>query len=1182
MKLSYRFGTTALALCLAAPVAAQDLFAQGVYNDYQPNIENGKVIFSAAGCGTCHAVDGADDILAGGREIRTKFGELYAPNITAHPGEGLGNWSNADFLNAVLRGKSPDGRTYFGAVFPYPSYARMKPEDVLDLRGYIATLPQSDAPSKEHNISYLSQTILDLWSTGREPLPAKNDEQLQRGQYLVEAVGHCAECHTPRDTGFGFTYKLDNERAFQGETGLLGDYAPSIAGNRLEQFGAEAFIIGAMAESKKLNGNPMVSASMRRIARSTSALSVDDRAAMYAYLTGKNVDPTPFRDVVAAKTQDKQVEQIVGRRDVQPGEQNPGETAIAVASAIDDLTGAPALMSKVDAHCEAKNAPLQVEVAPAVVQNAAASGPKPVDPALKKEADQFIETYCRACHGPGKTYSGVFNTGSIDDMPFDKNIMKPGDPDGSPLYESILNNRMPTGKKPSAEELDVLRRWIVAEGEARKQPAAAAVQPAVVQQTGIPQKPAIDVPLPRFAGGSREAIVLAMVSDINRVDEFDRSYMRYLSFGRTTLAKIDCNEDGALRNPTHYLHSALNKFINSISNGPRVVPVTPIPATEGALVRIDIRDYNWTEDDWDSISTGIFTQGSADASFSREAWEELAEVYPYAVDPTSDPLLAVVAQATGAVVPMMRADWFVRFASESPYYDMFLGLTDDIRDLEYRMGIDVDREILSRRAVRAAMLPGNSGVSDHNRMLERFDLPFGGYYWKSYDFAGDSGEQSLTLHPDGPREIGRTASGTAPFEHDGGEMIFSLPNGLQGYYLSTNLGERLLVGPASIVSFRTKPIGKGVEVVNARSCFDCHHDGMIRKKDQLRDTLLSSSLFSRDELEVLLTMYVDNDTLFDYYEKDSSFFLSRLQMLNATEPGVNGKLTSLRAPESVGGGEIVTYLADKHFESLDVEELAREFYLDEDTFRSRARRMGDPVLTVVVLDWLSRLDAGGKIHRSEVETYYAALLPRLTDLEPYIPAQSTYKVQRGVAFNDYEAKVEVAIKASVKKQEEPYKPATVKHIEKDPAYKPPVDRLKLSLSVPYTEVYVNDLLEFDVHANKRCELQVFYVEESKEIVEMPQEILGPRFLEAGETRRIPYAGSGLQIRFDEPGEGETMLAFCREGGLADKGMKANDVLDYAKSRGQPLTRGITIEAAKKVQVDEGQSATNSVTFTVFK
>ena len=1164
-------------IALQAAASTGEPFAEGAFAGYTPDIANGEVIFNAAGCVTCHAVDGADDILAGGQAITTKFGDLYAPNITAHPTEGIGGWTNAQFLNALLRGISPEGETYFGAVFPYPSYARMTPEDALDLRGYMATLPQSDAMSKEHDISYMSQTILDLWSSGRSALTPPADPQLARGQYLVEAVGHCAECHTPRDTGFGFKYELDMTRSYEGEVGLLGEFAPNITGERLQKFGAEAFVIGAMAEAKKLNGNPMTSASMRRIARLTARLPLEDRAAMYAWLTGKPLDvaslpqaaPEPVAPVVLAQNAAPTTPPAPGTAPVLTD-----VSAGTTAPMIPDYTGAKALMTKIDAHCESMMPAEAITPPPSTPQPVPAVARPGPDPQLTQAADQLVETYCRSCHAPGKTYAAVFPTGDIHDMPFDERILKRGNPEASPLYESIASGRMPLGAKMNAQELDVLRQWIVALDQPQVSTAAAVApaQPAATAAAEI-------IPQPRFAGFTRSERMLAVVADINAVDERDRRFIRYFSFAQMPLAEVDCAAQGALRNPMHYLHSGLNKFVNSVSLGPRVVPIQPVEGTEGAIVRVDIRDFNWDEEDWRALSTGAFTNGALEAGFSAEVWAELAEVYPYAVDPASDPLLKVISDATGAAVPILRADWVTHFGAEAPYYDMLLGLTEQIRDLEARLGIDVDREILSGRPVRAGMLQGSSGVSDHNRMLERHDLGRGGYYWKSYDFAGDEGLQSLVLHPDGPFELNRTASGTEAFEHDGGEMIFSLPNGLQGYYLSTNLGDRLLVGPASIVSFRTKPIGKGVEIENARSCFDCHENGIIAKRDQVRDMLQTAQRFSRDELNVLLGMYIDNDRLSEIYRADSLAFLTTLSQLNATEVNAAGRLESLGAPLSAGGGEIVTYLADMHFHGVDLEGLAREFHMDVDTLRARAGRLGDPTLTVILNDWIARLDAGGKLHRSELESYYADLLERLTDLRPLRPGYAPVLAYAPQAAAP--ARIEQAVQAAVAKQAAPYQPAETAPVTYAPPAAPvPEDRLKLSLGVAQTQVYVNDLLEFTVSANKRCELQILYVEEAQTIEEMPQQILGPVFLEAGEVRKIPYEGSGLQIRFDTPGKGETMLAICREGGLGDKRMTAQGALDYARSHFQPLTRGISIEAAKVVQSDGGASATNHVTFNV--
>jgi mono/diheme cytochrome c family protein len=1136
------------------PSSATELFDQSAFAGYEADLANGALMFSAGGCATCHAVDGDSNLLAGGEPIPTKFGDLFPPNITADETHGIGKWSNADFLNAVINGVSPKGRTYFGAVFPFTSYARMKPEDVLDLRAHLATLATADHPSKEHDVSLVSQAILDFWTNERPELASMTDPQMARGQYLVEAVGHCAECHTPRDSSLGFKYELDASRAFEGEVGLLGDYAPEITAERLKVFGAEAFVNGAMGQGLKLNGNPMAAKSMRRISRLTSTLPVSDRAAMFAYLIGAPVDNSQFADVAPIVVADLQSETLNATQ--------TDATASAASNDLVDKTMAKGLVSRVDAYCEAQE-PVEAIVAAAPKTTAAT-----VDPEITAQADQVIETYCRSCHAPGKTYGSVFPTGDIADMPFDKRIVVPGNPDASPIFETIASNRMPLGQKMNAQEVDALRKWIVALGET-----AAPAPAAVVETTTV-----VQVPMPIFTSGTRSERMLAVVKDISAINERDREFYRYFSFANTPFSEVDCSQTGARRNPMFYLHAAFNKFVNSVSTGPRVVPITSLEGTEGAIVRIDMRDYGWTAEMWDAISAGVYTETARRSGFSEAAFADLAQIYPYGIDPATDPLLGVVADSVGTAVPIMRADWFTHFGSEAPYYDMFIGLTEQISDLEYRIGLDVDREIQSRRVVRAAMLPGASGVSDHNRMLERFELPRGGYYWKSYDFAGDEGRQSLTLHPDGPEELSYTASGLEAFEHDGGEMIFSLPNGLQGYYLSTNKGDRLLVGPASIVSFRTKPIGKGVEIENARSCFDCHANGMIAKRDQMRDLLMSSRRHSREELDVLLEMYVDNEKLSELYKADSQAFLTSLSMLNATELSPTGRLTSLAAPASAGGGEIFTYLADLHFNSIDIEGLAREFHMDVATLRARASRLGDPRLTVVLSDWIGRLDGGAKVHRSELETYYAELLPRLTDLRPY-RVDGGYVVSH-LASAGYEEKVEHAVGETIAKYEAPYVAAVTAPLDYDPAPKIIADRLKLALSVPATNVRVNDLLQFDISSNKRCELQMFYIEASKTIEELPQAILGPRFLEAGEVRRIPYTGSGLQIRFDTTGTGETMLAFCREGGLDGHRMDQQSAVDYARERSLPLTRGIAIEAASKVADDGGASATNHVTFNV--
>ena len=167
----------------------------------QGTADDGALVFALGSCASCHATPGADKMtLAGGREFTTDFGTFLAPNISPDVSHGLGSWSQTDFFNAMRRGTSPDGKHYFPA-FPYASYARMSDQDIANLWAYIATLPASDKPSEPHRLTFPFniRATVGVWKAlylrTAYVAPANDNE---RGRYLVEAIGHCAECHTPR------------------------------------------------------------------------------------------------------------------------------------------------------------------------------------------------------------------------------------------------------------------------------------------------------------------------------------------------------------------------------------------------------------------------------------------------------------------------------------------------------------------------------------------------------------------------------------------------------------------------------------------------------------------------------------------------------------------------------------------------------------------------------------------------------------------------------------------------------------------------------------------------------------------------------------------------------------------------------------------------------------------------
>lgn len=168
----------------------------------------GEAVFWAAGCASCHAAPEAEGaemlVLAGGRAFPSPFGTFLAPNISQDPVAGIGGWSTAEIVTAVMRGVSPEGRHYYPA-FPYASYARMEVADAVDLAAYLRNLPAVATPSQPHDLPLPLQwrRLLGGWKllflNDDWVLPAVSDAQVERGRYLSEALAHCGECHTPRN-----------------------------------------------------------------------------------------------------------------------------------------------------------------------------------------------------------------------------------------------------------------------------------------------------------------------------------------------------------------------------------------------------------------------------------------------------------------------------------------------------------------------------------------------------------------------------------------------------------------------------------------------------------------------------------------------------------------------------------------------------------------------------------------------------------------------------------------------------------------------------------------------------------------------------------------------------------------------------------------------------------------------
>lgn len=252
-----------------------------------PDLANGQELFNAGGCSSCHAVPNQPDRLrlGGGLPIGSPFGTFYAPNISPDAADGIGRWSDADFVNAVIRGVSPEGAHYFPA-FPYTSYQRAKVEDVRDLFAYLKTLPAVPGKVRDHDVPFpfnirRNVGIWKLLFMDGKPFAADatRSAQWNRGSYLVNGFGHCAECHSPRNLLGGIVAA----QRFAGGPNPEGEgWVPNITQKGIGAWSKKE--IADFLETGEMPEGDTASGAMRPVIKNLSQLTADDRAAMAEYL----------------------------------------------------------------------------------------------------------------------------------------------------------------------------------------------------------------------------------------------------------------------------------------------------------------------------------------------------------------------------------------------------------------------------------------------------------------------------------------------------------------------------------------------------------------------------------------------------------------------------------------------------------------------------------------------------------------------------------------------------------------------------------------------------------------------------------------------------------------------------------------------------------------------------------
>jgi len=333
---------------------------------------------------------------------------------------------------------------------------------------------------------------------------------------------------------------------------------------------------------------------------------------------------------------------------------------------------------------------------------------------------------------------------------------------------------------------------------------------------------------------SQDEQIALMASDIQRLDSTDQPFTRYMTITYSSNAGA-CEGE---RKELERQRFALFKSINSVSTNP--VVGNPKPIDEGETIyRIDIRDYNWDRQiDLKDDGTVLFD----------DAWDAIvAGVGAFAVPFTGDQADDLVLDS-GTAVPFIPVNAFVQASEFGDLYYSLIGAKANLFDFERDvLKVDTKAEIADDNLLRGGF--SNSGVSKQERVLNRFDQgTAGGYaYWISFDFDGGSGA--------GVENLANESIYQNPidFKFTGGEAIFNLPNGFQGYYVANAAGKRLDEAPVGIV---IDPAQNNGTVTNGASCHSCHNAGMITFTDTVRQFVVENkTIFDNKTYEAVLAQY---------------------------------------------------------------------------------------------------------------------------------------------------------------------------------------------------------------------------------------------------------------------------------------------------------------------------------------
>lgn len=417
---------------------------------------------------------------------------------------------------------------------------------------------------------------------------------------------------------------------------------------------------------------------------------------------------------------------------------------------------------------------------------------------------------------------------------------------------------------------------------------------------------------PEYGYVSYVSEIACVAADLSNATNINAPFYRYLTFS-------DVYNTNGVNDIFNRLETAANKGINSVSFIPVISPIVFI-GNPPVVARIDLRNYSLTANQWETL---------------------LLPIYPYATRYFESQFVAsdlsFIQQASGSQWPFLRADWFLDQTQQPPLYWEILNLPNDANDFLKLLNVPEDTDILNFQAQRAAIR--HSGVANWNRLIDWYPIQYdsGGVQnnfalMRTFDVLDQESQdfKNFFEFPFGPNEAD-VPSGTNdhPFAFDASEWIYSLPNGLDGYFFSDGKGNRIdeaLTGVATDHANNSPYIGSAPFVVRAGvSCMHCHSNGFNGFTDELKASANGSPFFSQTDIDFIAQLFPDASQMNSLLAQHNSTFASSLGAV-ASQKSISSALSNDTEP--------VFWSVRWYLEDLDLAQAASELGISVPNFQS--------------------------------------------------------------------------------------------------------------------------------------------------------------------------------------------------------------------------------------------------------